>query len=140
MKRIVYSSLATTALILLAISILDYIWKINYIYSNTVSEVFVTSIMIHGVRKLLDKFHSKHYLFEMAADFIAVLVVVLACSYYFQWIYFTGPFIMIGMVLVVYMVYTFLDVSKARRDVMSINKSLQIRNEMRRRQDEQKKL
>lgn len=121
MKKFVINVLATTGLSLILLSIIALFYQAEYLCLQTVFQVFAANTVLHFGFLLLHKLEMNRLLIETFSGIAMIIILLIVCSFLFDWFSSTPVWVLIPMGFVIYIVSVVLDLISMRQDAREIN-------------------
>jgi len=121
MKDLIKNLLSTTALTLIAISLIAWAMGDTSVNLLSILPSIIANIVIHLGLLVVRWFDVKNYITELAIEAAFVVTVVLAVGFFVGWFTVFPVWLTIGIALVVFMIACFINVRQVRQDMADIN-------------------
>lgn len=131
MRKIITNILATTAISLLALSVIAVCYQAHFLCIDAVFQAFFANILIHIGIKWIQRIDFQYPIAESLLSIGYTIILVLVCGRVFHW-YDSMPVQVLALLAVfVYFVGVWLSVIQLKREVNDINVLLQKQKECR---------
>ncbi|MDC7289289.1 DUF3021 family protein [Blautia schinkii] len=127
MKKVVIHIMASTGIILLALSFVALLYGGKAIFINTIFEITVLSTLMHLGFLVTHRLDVQYPVFEIILDISYTLFVTLLLGAVFQWFQSTPVWVLVIMVFAIYLVGYLTDLYRAKEEVRMINELLENR-------------
>ena len=127
MKIVVIHIMASTGIIVLALSVVALLYGGKAIFIHTIFEIAVLSTMMHLGFLMTHRLDIQYPVFEIMLDISYTLLMTLILGAVFHWYQSTPVWVLIIMVFVIYLVGCLMDLYRTKEEVRMINELLENR-------------
>lgn len=128
MKKIIVNILCSTGITLIVLAIIGTMFRVKFLFINSVFQSFIVNIIIHSGLLFTHKFESNYAVLEYTLDIGYTIAVVLVSGVVFNWYNSTPIWILIVMSVIIYLTGILLSAIQMQQDIEEINKLLIKRN------------
>lgn len=129
MKKKITECLTTTALSILVLGIVALISGGHFLCIETVYQILLANVLIHGWVYAVQKFESPYFLVEISLEIGGILLILLILGYLFSWYESVSVFTLILMGILVYVLGCLIQVFHIQSDLDYINDKLAKKSE-----------
>lgn len=127
MKKVVIHIMASTGIILLALSVVALLYGGKAIFINTIFEITVLSTLMHLGFLVTHRLDVQYPVFEIMLDISYTLLITLLLGAAFHWFQSVPVWVLVIMVFAIYLVGYLTDLYRTKEEVRMINELLENR-------------
>ncbi len=125
MRNKIKNILASHSLIILLSAVYFGIYNNNFDFARFEYQILLTSIIMFLGFELSKKIESKYRIVEMLIEFLVGTLITLTFGHFFKWYEFPRVENILLIIVVVYIIFCFLDIVTTRKDLKDIEELIQ---------------